>query len=383
MSDFRWPLDPALASTPDDNRIARALYATPLQTDEAGEVIPGLCSGWDSSSGYRVWRFNCRDAPQIAAELRRVARLRASPANWIFASVDRISVPAPGIIRVALPFAWRRFPYALTTTAAAPRLVPGPFRLLHGSRSRVDVRRGGTTVVFRRLGRLALMRGIRNGELDEVELPTGDVGLFRGSRQLHSRPLLAVDVMEFGNDAVPTQFRRAYWATANRGDYQALVEENGATAAYGIVGAPKAVDPSAFRRALGDIRDLPPRRVRISVPPDPTLQYGARLLYAQWREVGLGAQLVPDGAAADASVFRDAAVYPQREALLGPIGVSAAIGADDQRAAFDRVDVQLERVARVIPICWVADARWVSSQVRGWRSDVLGNVDYTRVSVVR
>jgi hypothetical protein len=74
-------------------------------------------------------------------------------------------------------------------------------------------------------------------------------------------------------------------------------------------------------------------------------------------------------------------VYPQNEALLRPLGLPAALGADDQRSAFARVDAQLRASAMVIPICWVADARWVSPRLRGWREDVLGDVDYTRVKL--
>lgn len=360
LADYRWPLDPALATTPDENRIARALYATPLQTDEGGNVVPGLCTGWDSSSNFRVWRFTCRNAPQIAAELRRVARLRASPAHWMFTAGDRIRVSAPGVVRIELDHSWRRFPYALTATAAAPRFVPGPFRLVRGSRTSVEVRRGTTTIVFRRVGRLAMLRAIRSGQVDEAEIPLGDTGLFRGSRALRVRRLLAVDVLKFTSKDVPSAVRSAYRDTANRSDYEALVAENGAPAAYGLSRA-ATEDPTAFRRALARIPDLPPRRVRVAVPNDPTLRYGARLLYAQWREVGLGAQLVPPGTRADATLLRAGAVYPQLEALTTP----------------------LRPVANVIPICWVADARWVSPRLRGWREDVLGDVDYARVNLAR
>jgi hypothetical protein len=129
------------------------------------------------------------------------------------------------------------------------------------------------------------------------------------------------------------------------------------------------------------IPSLPRLDVRIAVPPDSTLQYGARLLYAQWRDIGLGPQLVPAGRPADADLRRVSALYPQQEALLGPLGLATALGADDQRSAFEHVDGAVRRAATVIPICWVADARWVSPRLRGWSEDVLGDVDYTRVTV--
>lgn len=382
LAGFSWPLDPALVSTPDEQRIARALYATPLRTDAGGRVVPGLCTAWRATHSFRVWAFTCRSASLVAAELRRVRRLRASPANWIFTSVAQVRVPRPDLVVVELSREWRRFPYALTTIAAAPPAVRGPFRLVRGSRDAVEVRRGARRIVFRRLGRFAMVRGIRRGELDEAAIPLGDVGAFRGSPRLHVRPLLAVDVVEFGNDAVPERIRQAYAATANRGDYEALVAEGGATAAYAVAG-PGTADPTAYRRALHDIPALPLRRVRIAEPTDPTLRYGLGLLYAQWREVGLGPQLVPSSTPADAWLVRDAALYPQREALLGPVGLQVPFGVADQHGAFDRLDRQLQSVARVIPICWVADARWVSPRLRAWRENVLGDVDYTRVTIAR
>jgi hypothetical protein len=253
---------------------------------------------------------------------------------------------------------------------------------VRGSRDAVEVRRGATRIVFRRLARFAMMRAIRRGRVDEAAIPLGDVGAFRSSPRLHVRPLLAVDVVEFANDAFSEGIRQAYAATANRGDYEALVAENGATAAYTVAG-PGTADPNAYRHALHDIPALPLRRVRIAEPTDATLRYGLGLLYAQWREVGLGPQLVAPSAAADAWIVRDAALYPQREALLGPVGLQVPFGVADQRGAFDRLDSQVRSVARIIPICWVVDARWVSPRLHGWRENLLGDVDYTQVALAR
>src|SRR6266511_5447099 len=84
LTDFRWPLDPALATTRDETTLARALYATPLRTDAAGRVVPGLCSAWNATPDFRTWRFTCRAAPAIAAALRRVARMDGSPSQLLF-----------------------------------------------------------------------------------------------------------------------------------------------------------------------------------------------------------------------------------------------------------------------------------------------------------
>jgi len=381
LGDFRWPLDPALASTRDETTLARALYSTPLRTDVAGRVVPGLCSGWRALDGFRKWRFRCSHAAQIAGELRRVARLPASPANWIFAAARRIAAVPPDVVEVRLGRPWLRFPYALTTAAAAPPGVPGPFRLVSGSPARVTARGNGVTIVFRKLGRGGVLRSLARGELDDAPVPLGDIGRFRTDpRTLHVRPVLAVDVVAFRSGAVPTDVRRVLWQTANRTDYEALVPEGAAPAAFALVGADGS-DPAAFRRAVRSVPTLPKVAIRIAVADDSTLRYGVRLLYAQWRELALGVRLVSPGAAADAEFVRLRAVYPQDEALLGPLGVTGPLALSRQQGAFDRLDAQLRRSARVIPVCWVADARWVSPRLRGWSQDVLGDVDYTRVSL--
>jgi hypothetical protein len=127
------------------------------------------------------------------------------------------------------------------------------------------------------------------------------------------------------------------------------------------------------------IPSLPPVVVRIAVPPDPVLRYGARILYAQWRELGLGPVLVATGTRADAYVTRARATYPQEEALLSELGLPADLGSADQRAVYARIDGFLQAKATVIPICWVDDARLVSPRLRGWREDVLGDVDYSAI----
>jgi len=382
LTDFRWPLDPALASTRDETTLSRALYPTPLRTDTAGRVVPGLCRAWAASDGFRTWRFRCAHALEVSAALRRVARLRASPANWIFSRVDRITVPAPGDVVVRLRSPWRRFPYALTSAQTAPRSLPGPFRLVRGSRNSVEVARDGVRLVFRRLSGLAVLRALHAGQLDEAPIPLGDAGLFRSDAStLRVRELLGADVVAFRRGAVARNVRTAYWQTANRGDYCALVAQDGAPPAFSLVGTVAKADPAAYRRAVKSIPSLPRLAVPIGVPPDPVLRYGSRILYAQWRELGLGPRIVrPDGGA-DADIERIVAVYPQEEALLGGLGRATALAAGDQRGAFERLDDELRTTAEVIPVCWVADARWVSPRLRGWHEDVLGDVDYMRVTV--
>ena len=358
------------------------LYSTPLRTDENDHVVPGLCTDWSASGDFRVWRFRCADAPAIVAELRRVAQLLSSPSHWIFAAARSITAPTPRTLVARLRFAWRRFPYALTVVAAAPRFVPGPFRLVHGSPSRVVLRRNGVTLVFRRLSGPPALRAFRLGRVAEAPVPLGDIGRFRFfPRLLHVRPLLALDAVRFLSRKVPAGVRHAFWQTADRADYETLVPEGAASAAFGVLAARERANPAAYRRAVRSIPSLPSIPVRISVPADPMLAYGARILAAQWRELGLGPQLVSGRGPADAIFERALAAYPQQEALLGALGLRAALGRDDQHGAFARVDSELRAGAEVVPICWVADARLVSPSLVGWREDVLGNVDYTRVAV--
>jgi hypothetical protein len=390
LGEFRWPLDPALASGRDETTLARALYATPLRTDaRTGAVVPGLCTAWRASADFRRWTFSCKAASSIAAALRRVKRLSDAPARWLFAEA-RISAPAATTLSIQLPWAWRRFPYALTVVGAAPRFVPGPFELVSGNARLVVVRREGLTVRFARVSPLAAVRQFRNGELDEAPIPLGDIVATKADRRLgpdvRARTLLGLDVATI--HGFTAKLRRIYWDTANRGDYEQLVSELAGSSAYGVLGGEQA-DPSAFRRALHAIPAEQPE-VRFDVPADPVLRYGARLLWAQWRDNGLGPRLVSGvNAQADGGLQRVIAAYPQEEALpaqlvfedpAAPRGLLLrALGAAEQHADLDGLDTQLRLRASAIPIAWVVDARLVSPRLDGWREDALGNVDYAAV----
>jgi hypothetical protein len=382
LSDFSWPLDPALASTRDELTLARTLYSTPLRTDPNGRVVPGLCSAWTAAPDFRTWRFTCRNARAIAAELRRVGRMQASPSRWLFARA-RVTTPSAKTLVVRLPFSWRRFPYALTAAAAAPRGVPGPFRLVRGSADRVVVERDGKRVVFRRLSPAEAVRAFRSGRVDEAPVPTGDADLLRERYDVRARELLALDDVVFTRHLDP-RLRRAYRDTANRGDYRQLLDTS---LAVGVVPSSKRPDPAAFRRALKAIPDLPRVAVRIARPP--ALEYGADILYGQWREAGLGPLLVRPGAPAAARLERLTAAYPQAEALPAALVLADGLGDRaellralarvNQRSELAAVDHELTDTAEAIPIAWVTDERLVSRRLQGWSEDLLGSVDYTRV----
>ena len=392
LTAFRWPLDPALAVGRDETTIARALYATPLRTDPAtGTVVAGLCTSWRAADGFRRWIFHCASAPSIAATIRRLQLLDAAPARWLFAGA-RVAASSATTLSIRLRFAWRRFPYALTAIGTAPRFVPGPFRLVSGSARRVVVRgAAGLTVQFVRMPAVAAVRKFRGGELDEAPVPLGDIVAARADPQLGSvvraRTLLGLDVANLSGYS--QSYRQVYWQTADRGDYEQLVPELNGSLAYGVLGGEQA-DPAAFRRAvhaIGTLRHLP---VWFSVPPDPALRFGARLLYAQWRDLGLGLRLVRGpGAKPNAGLRRLLAQYPQAEALPAQLVLNDELGsrrlllpalaAGEQHADLEALDRQMQTRAGAIPIAWVVDARLVSPRLTGWREDVLGNVDYAAV----
>jgi hypothetical protein len=390
LTDFRWPVDPALAQTSDDTTLVRTLYSTALRVDPStGDPVPGLCRGWAAADGYRTWTFTCRSAPAIAAALRRVAQKQDAPLHWLFAGA-RIGAPSANRLVVRLPFAWRRFPYALTTVAAAPRSVAGPFRLVSGSPDQIVVRNPTLTVLFRRYTPRGAERAFERGEVDEAPVPEGELVATRVrlGDAVQSRTLLAVDGVALRR-LLPV-LRRVYWDTANRGDYADLVAESRGAAAPSVVGTAKKVSPRAYRNALQAIRTLPRVRVRLGVPADGSLLDGARLLYGDWRDLGLGPLLVTEPARSlDGSFERVTAAYPQAEAIPAALVLRDRLGSRDlllralaanaQSPALARFDGDLRASARFLPIAWVADTRLVSPRLRGWSEDALGDVDYAAV----
>jgi hypothetical protein len=251
-------------------------------------------------------------------------------------------------------------PYRLTQVAAAPPGVPGPFRLISASPTRVVAERNRIRVEVRKLRPFQALREFRAGRLDEAPVPLGDIRAARLDRQLgpavRVRRLLAADAVVFSPN-VPAEVRGVYDDTADRADYQALVPEFEAPPAGDLAnrGKPSAADAAiALREARKKIPSLPKLAVHFAEPEDPTLAYGTNLLVAAWRDLGLGAVA---GGGSDARLERLAAPYPRLQALKQLAGPGE----------------------RVVPVAWVADARLVSPRLRGWREDELGSVDYAAV----
>jgi hypothetical protein len=354
LADLPWPLDPARAHGRDEIAVARALFSTPLRTDPAtGALRPGLCADWRSSADRRTWRFRCRHAGAIAAQLRRVHL----PNARVEAVGDRRLV-----VRLREPES--ELPYVLTEFAAAPPGVPGPFRVVSAGPRRIVAQRPGLRLEFSKLDPHAALRLYRRGGLDEAPVPLGDLRALQRdpplSGDVRVRRLLAADVVVFqrgGSLARLPEVRRVYDETADRADYQALVPEFAAPPAENLSdrGEPDArAAVLAARRARRRIPRLPRVAVRFAAPADRALAYGTSLLVASWRDVGLGAVL--GGGRPDARLERVLAPYPRLDALRASV-----------------------RGRQIAPIAWVADARLVSPRLRGWREDELGTVDYTRV----
>jgi hypothetical protein len=367
-----WPLDPRRATTRDEVLLVKTLLATPLRVDlQTGDLAPGLCTSWRRAGA--VWTFHCRDAAKVA---------RAIP-------FGRASV-AGDTVRVRLPSPWLRFPYLLTSAQAAVPGTRGPFEVVRARDGEIVAERGALRLVFRQVEphRAALL--FRRGELDEAPVPLGDIR----AAQLDARVRAAVRVKRLlGIDTIVLSPRgslaglpgtiNAYSATLDRGDYQALVPEFQADAATSLVPgyAPTRVRARDFRAARRQIAALPP--VVVGVGADPEVRYGRDLLVAAWRDVALHARNSGD----DARLRRVLAPYAQDEALLASLYVD---GDDCVRRALPAVLRELAQAealrraddacsASLLPVAWVADARFVSPRVQGWREDRLGFVDYARI----
>ncbi len=415
LADLRWPLDPALAEGRDETQLARTLYSTPLRVDARGALEPGLC-GLPRTTDYRVWDLTCRDTAAIAAELRRAASLPGAPSAWLYADATQIEARGKDL-HLVLRHPWRRFPYALTAVAAAPPSVPGPFRVVSASASRIVADRRGLRLVFTRMEPHAAAAAFRRGELDEAPVALGDIRAARLDPALAGmvrvQPLLGVDLVAFrmrgGSLAGKPAVRRVFWQTADRQSYEALVPEFSASAAYGLTARAStqggAQAARAARRVLGS---LPPVAVRVAVPDDPDLVYGADLAVAQWRDLSLGAAVDPLPAGVfrarlaagtlDAWFGRVLAPYPEPEALLGQVllprdgrspwlaagsrpasTLRRALAARDGGPLLARADDELQRDAAVVPLAWAVDARLVSPRLRGLAPRRLGVVDYAAV----
>ena len=294
-----------------------------------------------------------------------------------------------------LPFAWRDYPYALTVPATAPRGVAGDFRVVSGSPQRIVARRGTTTLVFLRMDARAAARAFRRGEVDEAPVPQGDIRAAQADPVLHAdvrvRQLDGIDLVAFdvahGPLARDEGARRKYYSTPDRPTYSLLVSDGYGAPAYGWLTtgeeatgltAPLATKPPA----------VPPKYyVPVVVDGGPRELYAARTAVAQWRQIGLGAEVVAAAGRGASRFERLLAPYDRPgavlTALLLPDGAAAAradlIAALRDPKLLQQADVAAQAEAVAVPLAWIADARLVSPRLKGWTEDALGAVDYAAI----
>jgi hypothetical protein len=401
LAELRRPLDPALVAGRDEESIARAVFALPLRTAaDSGALRPGLCTSWATPDRGRTWRFRCAHPSAVAATLERMRTLPDTPSGWLFAPIEEVR-RAGSAVTVRLRFRWARFPYVLTTVAAAPRGVPGPFRVVAAAPARIELRRGALTLRFTRVNPLRAVSGFRSGTLDEAPVPPGDLRRLELDAQLgpavRTRRLLGLDLVELdlrtGALAALPHTRRVYWRTASRGDYSELVPEGAAPPVFGIARSARPPTTSEIRQARAAASSLPPVAVPIAVPAG--LLVAAETLVADWRDLGLGPLVAKRPAAA--RFERLVAAYPRREALAAALllpqddrnpwvaGPSRArtlllrsLASGDERS-LARVDAALRSAAAIVPVAGVVGARLVSPRLLGWHQDARGVVDYSAV----
>ena len=212
------------------------------------------------------------------------------------------------------------------------------FRVVRAHPGEIVARNGPLQVVFRQVEphRAAVL--FRRGELDEAPVPLGDIraaladdtvgGAVRVTR------LRAVDTLVA--PSLPASLRSVLSHTADRRTYALLVPED-------LSLATKSPPARLFRAARRAVAGSPRVQVRIGVGGDATLRYGASLLAASWRDLGLDVHVASRNSNA---------VFTRRAAPPGSIPIARAV-----------------------------DARFVSPRVRGWREDARGVVDYARVTL--
>jgi hypothetical protein len=211
------------------------------------------------------------------------------------------------------------------------------FRVVRAHPGEIVARRGALRIVFRQLEphRAAVL--FRRGELDEAPVPLGDIRAALADETV--RTAVRVTRLRLVDTLIPMSLpapvASALSQTADRRSYALLVPEDRRLAA-------KSPPARLFRAARRSVAALPHAQVRIAVAGDATLRYGASLLVASWRDLGLDVRIAQR---------RANALFTRR----------AAPGA--------------------IPIAHAVDARFVSPRVRGWRENADGVVNYVRVSL--
>jgi len=213
------------------------------------------------------------------------------------------------------------------------------FRVVRARPGEIVARRGTFRIVFRQVEphRAAVL--FRRGELDEAPVPLGDIKAALSDETagdaVRVTSLRAVDTLI--PTSLPAPLQDVLSQTADRRSYALLVPED-------LSLAQKSPPARVSRAARRSIAGLPRIQVRIRVRGDATLRYGAALLAASWRDLGLDVRVASSNA----------------------------------NAVFTR-----QTARGSIPIARAVDARFVSPRVHGWREDSRGVVDYRSVTLGR
>ena len=360
----------AAASSPPTIRIAVRTLADPSIERTLFPRVTDLCHV--ASLGPLRWSLACTHEAEVRAAL----------------TAHGFHV-AGGVLETRFP--WRRLPAYLAQIGV--RGVRRVHAVDAGPRQ-ISFTRDGRRYEFLRIEPHEAAVAFRRGEVDVAPVAVGDLRAALldpvvGPR-VRVRPIFAVDVVRFdlvrGALARAPEVRHAYWLSAAREEYAALVPERAAGPAYGLLRDDPVVKPPNPRRFFPYATGLAQPRVRLSPGRDAELAYGAGLLAADWRDSGLHAHVVRS---APDTFERLVAAYAEPEGIFltleprpGPL-LRQAVAASDPLPILRRIDARLRASAAIVPVAWVASARLVSSRLRGWRQDGLGAVDYTKVRVLR
>lgn len=279
--------------------------------------------------------------------------------------------------------------------ATAPRGVPGDFRVVSGSPQRIAARRGATTLLFLQLDARAAARAFRRGEVDEAPVPQGDIRAAQADpalradvrvRQLDGIDLVAFDVAR-GPLARDEGARRKYYATPDRPTYSLLVSDGYGAPAYGWLAPGEQATGLATPLSAQPLPVPPKYYVPVVVDGGSRELYAARTVVAQWRQIGLGPEVVASLGRGAARFERLLAPYDRPGAVLAalllPNGAATAraglVAALRDPKLLQRADEAAQAEAVAVPLAWVADARLVSPRLKGWAEDALGAVDYAAI----
>jgi peptide/nickel transport system substrate-binding protein len=338
-------LDPLALSGGADLGVATAIYDPLIARGAGGELSPWLADSWRSSSDLKTWTLRLHpgvrfqdgapfDAGAVVFNVQRQADPRSRSASLPDALlIARVAAADDRTVTIELKSPWVDFPDVLAGPIglmASPAAIQregadfgrrpvgtGPFVLaqwaagdhITATRNRAYWRRGTPyldRVTWRPIPSLtAGFAGLRAGQIDVVQAPAADeVAQARGSSRLTvwAHGGNGATVLTMNTKAPPFDDRGARLAVAYATDRRAIVSRAGrgvypvATGPFppGSAWATSAPEPAYdVSRAKAALRAYGrPLGFQLDVGPDPmSVKYG-QALQAQWKKVGIDAQVV-------------------------------------------------------------------------------------------